>query len=83
MKNLDICHGSASSPDPIGHTEYLRPREAARFLGLSESTLAKLRMRSNHVRGPAFSRPLGRYVVYRRRDLEAWLERSLVGGEMN
>lgn len=58
--------------------EFLRPREAAEYLGLSESTLAKLRMRENRGKGPVFCRPLGRYVVYRKRDLEAWLDQSLV-----
>lgn len=83
MKNLDICRGSASPPDPVGQTEYLRPQDAARYLGISPSTLAKLRMRANRAKGPAFSSPLGRYIVYRRSDLDAWLERSLVGGEIH
>ena len=43
--------------------------EAAHCLGLSQSTLAKLRLTGN---GPAYCK-LGRRVVYRREDLEAWL----------
>jgi excisionase family DNA binding protein len=44
--------------------------EAARFLGLSESTLAKMRLNGN---GPVYCK-LGRRVVYRQPDLEEWLE---------
>jgi predicted DNA-binding transcriptional regulator AlpA len=44
--------------------------EAARLLGLSESTLAKLRLNGN---GPIYCK-LGRRVVYRPADLEEWLQ---------
>lgn len=44
-------------------------RTAARFVGLSESTLAKLRLNGN---GPTYCK-LGRRVVYRPEDLDAWL----------
>jgi integrase len=43
---------------------------AARFVGLSESTLAKLRLNGN---GPVYCK-LGRRVVYRPADLEQWLQ---------
>jgi predicted DNA-binding transcriptional regulator AlpA len=43
---------------------------AAKFVGLSESTLAKLRLNGN---GPTYCK-LGRRVVYRPADLEAWLQ---------
>jgi predicted DNA-binding transcriptional regulator AlpA len=43
--------------------------EAAKVLGLAPSTLAKLRLFGN---GPTYCK-LGRRVVYRREDLEAWL----------
>jgi predicted DNA-binding transcriptional regulator AlpA len=43
---------------------------AARFVGLSESTLAKLRLNGN---GPIYCK-LGRRVVYRVADLEQWLQ---------
>jgi hypothetical protein len=43
---------------------------AARFVGLSESTLAKLRLNGN---GPVYCK-LGRRVVYRPSDLELWLQ---------
>ena len=45
-------------------------REAARIVGLSESTLAKLRLNGN---GPVYCK-LGRRVVYRPSDLEQWLQ---------
>jgi predicted DNA-binding transcriptional regulator AlpA len=44
--------------------------EAARLVGLSESTLAKLRLNGN---GPIYCK-LGRRVVYRLADLEQWLQ---------
>jgi len=50
-------------------TTCLTVEDAARFLGLSPSTLAKLRLRGD---GPAYCK-LGRRVVYLRRDLEEWL----------
>ena len=43
--------------------------DAARILGLSQSTLAKLRLTGN---GPAYCK-LGRRVVYRPEDLSEWL----------
>jgi predicted DNA-binding transcriptional regulator AlpA len=43
---------------------------AARYVGLSESTLAKLRLNGN---GPAYCK-LGRRVVYRPADLDQWLQ---------
>jgi predicted DNA-binding transcriptional regulator AlpA len=43
---------------------------AALFVGLSESTLAKLRLNGN---GPIYCK-LGRRVVYRPSDLEQWLQ---------
>ena len=48
----------------------LPSRDAARMVGLSESTLAKLRLNGN---GPIYCK-LGRRVVYRPADLEEWLQ---------
>ncbi len=47
----------------------LRAPDAAKYLGLAESTLAKLRMGRD---GPAFHK-LGRAVAYDHTDLDAWL----------
>ena len=46
-----------------------RPPEAAKYVGIAASTLAKLRMGRA---GPVFHK-LGRAVVYDRGDLDAWL----------
>jgi predicted DNA-binding transcriptional regulator AlpA len=48
----------------------LNAQNAADWTGLSTSTLAKLRLTGN---GPTYSK-LGRRVVYRVGDLEAWIE---------
>jgi hypothetical protein len=48
----------------------LSPDAAAKFLGLAISTLAKMRLSGN---GPVYYK-LGRRVVYRMEDLEAWRE---------
>lgn len=49
-------------------------RDAARMVGLSESTLAKMRLNGN---GPVYCK-LGRRVVYRAADLEQWLQSRTV-----
>jgi predicted DNA-binding transcriptional regulator AlpA len=54
----------------IDYTLTLTAYEAAKMLGLATSTLAKLRLNGN---GPIYCK-LGRRVVYRRADLERWLE---------
>lgn len=51
----------------------LRSSQAADFLGLSASTLAKKRVSGT---GPRYGK-LGRTVVYRRSDLEAWVQENL------
>ncbi|HEU5117646.1 MAG TPA: helix-turn-helix domain-containing protein [Isosphaeraceae bacterium] len=49
-------------------TPFLNTAEAAQFLGLSKSWLEVLRVKGG---GPVFKK-LGRRVIYRRDDLEAW-----------
>ena len=52
-------------------SQYLRPNQAAEYLGFAASTLAKMRLRGD---GPVYSRPLGRrIVVYHQSDLDEWL----------
>jgi excisionase family DNA binding protein len=46
---------------------------AARYMGISPSTLAKMRLSGN---SPLFLK-LGRRVLYRRTDLDEWLETHL------
>ncbi len=55
---------------PSIHTPKLRPPAAAEYLGLSASTLAKMRLRGD---GPIFSKAGPRIVVYDLADLESWL----------
>jgi len=49
--------------------EKLNAREAARYLGLAQATLAKMRCWGG---SPTFMR-LGRKIVYARADLDSWL----------
>ncbi|AZO72168.1 MAG: helix-turn-helix domain-containing protein [Mesorhizobium sp.] len=51
----------------------LRTTEAARYIGIAPSTLAKLRMRGQ---GPAYSKAGKRLVVYRTTDIDDWLLKS-------
>jgi excisionase family DNA binding protein len=51
-------------------TQLLKPKAAAEFLNLGQSTLAKLRASGE---GPQF-RKLGRSVRYSRDDLQAWAD---------
>jgi predicted DNA-binding transcriptional regulator AlpA len=48
----------------------LKPRDAALLLGLSESTLAKMRLTGA---GPGFLK-LGRSVRYAREAIESWVQ---------
>jgi len=48
----------------------LRAPQAARYVGLSASTLAKMRLRGD---GPPYAKAGPRVVVYDARDLDAWL----------
>jgi predicted DNA-binding transcriptional regulator AlpA len=47
---------------------------AAKYVGLAESTLCKMRVFGT---GPRFCR-LGRAIVYRKADLDAWLDARCV-----
>jgi len=60
----------------VGHNN-LRPVDAAAYTGLSESTLAKLRMRHNRSKGPNFLK-ISACVIYRRTDLDAWMDQHVV-----
>lgn len=48
----------------------LRPADAALFLGFSQSTLAKMRLRGD---GPPYAKLGKRIVVYDLADLERWI----------
>ena len=51
--------------------------QAAYYLGISKSTLAKFRMTKNG-NGPAYLK-LGRSVRYLKEDLDAWLTANRIG----
>ena len=59
-------------PDTAGHEPFLTQREVAAFLRLSERTLERHRLAGT---GPAFVK-LGRRVVYRPSDVQAWTARN-------
>ena len=68
---VDIAKPLATYP------ENMRPPEAADYLGLSLSTLARFRMASNRRNGPEYVKVAG-CVIYRRTDLAAWLAKNVV-----
>lgn len=51
--------------------EKLRAPAAAEYLGLSTSTLAKMRLRGD---GPAYAKAGARVVLYDRADIDAWID---------
>ena len=55
------------------HTSKLRAPAAAEYVGLSPSTLAKMRLRGD---GPLFSKAGPRVIIYEVADLNAWLDSS-------
>lgn len=50
----------------------LQPEQAANFLGLSKSTLAKMRLSGN---GPAYIKTGARRIGYVKADLHDWIEK--------
>jgi predicted DNA-binding transcriptional regulator AlpA len=56
--------------------EILRDRDAARYVGMSESWLRQTRM-LGRTDGPPFVRIGTRAIRYRRLDLDRWLDRRL------
>jgi len=55
---------------PSRNSPKFRAREAAEYLGLSSSTLAKMRLRGD---GPPYSKAGPRVVIYDLADMESWL----------
>ena len=68
--NNNPSNGSGAKQSTHADLELLTPKEAAGFLRLSESFLAKARMRGD---GPRY-RKLSRSVRYLRADLLLWLK---------
>jgi hypothetical protein len=60
-------------------SDILSEADAARYIGMSAAWLKKSRTRAFHMQidAPAFVRAGAKRVVYRRRDLDEWLERNL------
>jgi hypothetical protein len=57
----------------------MRPKSAAKYLDVSEPTLARWRQPHNQDIGPPFIRAKsGGCVIYRLKDLDAWLEQHRV-----
>jgi hypothetical protein len=52
----------------------LTPREASAYSRITETNLAQLRFRG---KGPRFLKPTPRTVLYRKSDLDAWLDASV------
>lgn len=59
---------------------YLTAAEAAEYISLSESYLAKLRMGTLPQSGPKFLKVGPRAIRYRKKDLDDWMEtKSCIG----
>lgn len=56
-------------------TEYLNPEQAGEYLHMTVGHLAQLRYRSE---GPRYAKPTAKVVLYKRSDLDAWLNASTV-----
>lgn len=67
---MTIEHSPIPSPGGTTRIRVVSTSDAARLIGLSASTIAKLRLNGN---GPVYCK-LGRRVVYRVADLEQWLQ---------
>lgn len=50
---------------------FMRPVEAAQYLRLSTSTLAKMRIRGT---GPSYTKAGSKLVLYKKVDLNTWLQ---------
>jgi hypothetical protein len=60
-----------TATDPTTN-QNMRPAEAARYTGLSVSTLAKLRMHHNRPNGPGFLKISG-CIIYKSWELDRWM----------
>lgn len=53
--------------------EWMTTKEAAEYIGHSESTLETWRTETEKKQGPRYYKPLGK-VLYNRDDLDAWVK---------
>ena len=58
--------------------EYMRPNDAARYLRMSASKLAKMRMSGVAEVGPLYSK-MGACILYERKELDEWVRQNAVG----
>ena len=56
-------------------TDYLNPEQASEYAHVTVGHLAQLRYRGE---GPRYLKPTAKVVLYRRADLDAWLNASAV-----
>jgi hypothetical protein len=75
-------HNGTSKYEAPAQAANMRPSQAALYTGLSESTLAKLRMRHMRDGGPKYIKVSG-CVIYRRSDLDAWMDEHVIEGDGN
>lgn len=78
VKSFQNVQNGQSPNSPEVMERNMRPSEAASYTGLSESTLAKLRMRHKRDDGPRYIKISG-CVIYRRSDLDDWMDQHIVG----
>ena len=62
-------------PDVQHEKALFSPRDAAVYLDLSESTLARMRNPASKVKGPPFFR-LGGSIKYKQAELDMWVEHN-------
>ena len=77
QQSFAIQSPSRTVPEPLGvnmqnaQNQIWTPKQAAAWLGLSESTMAKQRLTGS---GPVYIKLGARRVGYREADLEAWVQ---------
>jgi hypothetical protein len=67
-------HQTAGTADRASWPEHMRPKAAARYLGLSKAFLDQCRVLGT---GPKFARISRTCVLYRKADLDDWLRSHL------
>ena len=75
MKKLDTGDYAHPETGYCVYTEYMRPAEAARYIGCSRSFLDTARVKGNGIK---FIKPSPIIVLYRRSDIDEWLAQRTV-----
>jgi len=71
-----------SEPNTHPTKALFTPRDAAAYLGLSASTLARMRSPTSKVKGPPYFR-LGGSIKYKQAELDAWVEHNRQAAEFS